>query len=52
MIHERIAAVLGWTIAETQGFSLAALRELVRPLDPKLAEEISQGIRDMNHLTY
>lgn len=51
MIHERIAEVLGWTVAETKTLSLASLRELVRPLDPKLAEEIGQGIDQGRHLT-
>jgi hypothetical protein len=44
-MHRRIAAVLGWSVKETQGFSLQSLRELVRPLDPTLANEISESIR-------
>jgi hypothetical protein len=41
MVHERIAAALGWTLKETQSFSLASLREMVRPVSPKLAHEIT-----------
>jgi hypothetical protein len=40
-LHERIAKALGWTVKETQGFSLLALRDLVRPVDEKLAHEIT-----------
>jgi len=43
-MHSRIAACLGWTVEATRGFSLQALRELVRPLSPALAEEISEAI--------
>ena len=41
-LHERIAQALGWTVAQTQSFSLRALRELVRPVSPKLVAEIDQ----------
>lgn len=41
-LHECIAKTLGWTVAETQSFSLPALRDLVRPVDSKLAHEITQ----------
>lgn len=40
-LHERIAAALGWTVREVEGFSLVALRELV---PEKLKREISQRI--------
>lgn len=40
-LHERIAAALGWTVEQTQGFSLLALRDLVRPVSAKLAHEIT-----------
>ena len=43
-LHEKIAVALGWTETEAAGFSLAALRNLVRPVDPGLAEEISDVI--------
>lgn len=44
-LHERIAATLDWTVAETQGFSLPTLREMVRSKSPKLAREISLVIQ-------
>jgi hypothetical protein len=50
-IHERIAQALGWTVPDTQGFSLATLRELVRDKDPALADEISATIRSGRHIT-
>lgn len=43
-LHERIADALGWTVEETRGFSLAALRDLVRPVSAKLAHEITVAI--------
>ena len=48
-LHERIAAVLGWEVQDAQCFSLPTLRELVRPLRPSLAREIT--IRMGEHLT-
>lgn len=44
-LHERIASALGWTVEQTQSFSLQALRDLVRPVSPKLAAEISEQIQ-------
>lgn len=44
-LHERIAAVLNWTVEEMRSFSLPALRDLVRPVSPKLAEEITFAMR-------
>ncbi len=43
-LHERIAEVLGWSVADARSFSLSALREMVRPVSPKLAHEITQTI--------
>lgn len=43
-IHARIAEALGWTIEEVQSFSLQTLRDLVRPVSPKLAREITLSI--------
>jgi hypothetical protein len=40
-LHQRIAQALGWTEEETQKFSLQSLREVVRPVSPKLAHELS-----------
>lgn len=44
-LHERIATALGWTVKETQGFSLQALRDLVRPVNDKLAHQITDAIQ-------
>jgi len=40
-LHKRIAEAVGWTEEEAKSFSLPALREVVRPVDAKLAYEIS-----------
>jgi hypothetical protein len=37
----RVALALGWTVDEVRSFSLPALRDLVRPVSPKLAHEIT-----------
>jgi len=44
MDRERIAKLLGWSVADTQSFSLPALREMVRPLSEKLTHEITLEI--------
>ena len=44
-LHARIADALGWTLDEVQSFSLPALRELVRAIDPALGNEISLVMR-------
>jgi hypothetical protein len=43
-LHDRIAKALNWSIEETWGFSLAAMRELVRPIDPELAQDITLAV--------
>lgn len=51
-LYERIAKALGWSIEETQSFSLQSLRELVRPSHPKLAYVIDDYIRsDESYIT-
>jgi hypothetical protein len=40
-LHERIAHALGWPLKDATSFSLPALRDLVRPVSPKLAAEIT-----------
>lgn len=42
-LHERISKVLGWPLSDVQSFSLNAVRELVRPLDAALADEITEA---------
>jgi hypothetical protein len=50
-LHERIAAVLGWSLEETRQFSLQSLRELVRAKDaPDLVDEISREIQSGRYL--
>jgi hypothetical protein len=44
-LQARIADALGWTMAEVQSFSLPALRELVRAVDPALGHEINVVMR-------
>jgi hypothetical protein len=44
-LHQRIAAALGWTEDQAKSFSLAALRDLVRPVNAKLAHELTQLIQ-------
>lgn len=49
-LRERIANVLGWTVEETNQFSLATLREMVREKSPKLAHLISDVIARGEHI--
>lgn len=44
-LHERVAEVLGWEVEEAQSFSLQSLRELVRPVSPKLAVLLTQEVQ-------
>lgn len=50
-LHQDIAEALGWTVREAQQFSLASLRDLVRPINPSLADRISQTLAQGSHLT-
>lgn len=50
-LHTRIAAALGWTEADAKSMPLQALRELVRPVDGALAEEISRVVNADAHWT-
>jgi hypothetical protein len=49
-MKERIAELLGWSLADVNSFSLLTLRELVRPLSPKLAHELDAVIRGGSHI--
>jgi hypothetical protein len=49
-LHERAAHALGWSLADTQSMSLAALRDVVRPVNPALAEEMSRKIQSGRHI--
>jgi hypothetical protein len=44
-LHDRIAKALGWEVSNTRSFSLASLRDLVRPVSPKLAHDITTAIQ-------
>lgn len=44
-LHERIAKALGWSVKDTQSLTMHALRDLVRPVDPQLAQEMSHVIQ-------
>ena len=43
-LHERIAQALNWPLRDVESMSLPSLHELVRPVDRRLAEEISESI--------
>ncbi len=43
-LHHRAAEALGWSIGQAQSLSLPALRDLVRPVSPKLAYEITTAL--------
>jgi hypothetical protein len=49
-LHERIAQALGWTEEEAKGFSFQALRDLVRPVNPKLAHELTLAIQSGDYI--
>lgn len=49
-LHQRIAQALGWTEEQTHSFSLAALRDLVRPVSTKLAHEIDVVLASGSHV--
>jgi hypothetical protein len=46
-IQKRVAKALGWSLQDVQSMSLASLREQVRPVSPKLAQELTEAIRSM-----
>jgi len=49
-LHTRIAKALDWSEADVKGFSLRALRELLRTTHPKLAHEITELERSGGHI--
>ena len=44
-LHTRIAEALGWTEAEVKSVSFQSLRDIVRPISQKLANELEAAIR-------
>lgn len=49
-LKERIAQALGWTVEQTNTFSLQALRDLVRPVSPKLAHELTMALTSGSYI--
>ena len=49
-IYERVAELLGWTVAECRTFSLQMLREIIRDKDRKLADDISAVLYGEHHV--
>ncbi len=49
-LRERIAATLGWTPGDVDSFSLLTLRDLVRPVSPKLANEITLAMGSPSYI--
>jgi hypothetical protein len=45
-LEDRIAEALGWTVPEVRSLSLPSLREIVRPVNAKLAHELTMIIRE------
>jgi hypothetical protein len=43
-LHARITKALNWPIEDAQAFSLQALRDLLRLVDPELSHEVGQAI--------
>lgn len=50
-IHERAARALGWPLQDVQSLSFHSLRELVRPVDPGLASEMTEAIQTSAYVT-
>lgn len=44
-LHDRIARELGWSVEDTQSYSLRSLRDVVRSSNPALAKEIERQIQ-------
>lgn len=49
-LHDRIAKALGWSERDVRSMSMQTLRELVRPVDPDLAAEMSHVIRSGEYI--
>jgi hypothetical protein len=49
-LHTRIAEALGWTEAEVKSVSFQSLRDIVRPISQKLANELEAAIRTGSYL--
>lgn len=49
-LHDRIAKALGWSTRDVQSLSMQSLRDLVRPVDPQLAQEMSYVIQSGRYI--
>jgi hypothetical protein len=49
-LHTRIAEALGWTEADVKSVSSQSLRDIVRPVSQKLADELGAAIRTGSYL--
>ncbi len=50
-LHERAAEALGWSMKDVQSVSLQSLRDLVRPVDRRLADDITLVVASGGHIT-
>lgn len=50
-LHDRAARALGWSADDVRSVSMQSLRDLVRPVDPNLAQEISLAIQSGAYIT-
>lgn len=49
-LRERIAKALGWTVEDTRSYSFYTLREIIRPVSPKLTHELDVMIRSGEYI--
>jgi hypothetical protein len=49
-LHQRIAKALNWELSLVNSLSLYSLRELVKPVSPKLASEITKAIHSESYI--
>lgn len=49
-LHDAIAKALGWSDRDVKSMSLPALRDLVRPVNRALADEISHVLARGGHI--
>jgi len=50
-LYARAATALGWSPTDARSVSMPSLRDLVRPVNPDLAQEISLAIQSGAYLT-
>ena len=47
---ERCAEALGWSVRDARSFSIPTLREMVRGVSPKLADELTQAMSGKSYI--